>query len=180
MLMRLGRVLHSKKFQLVLLPRVQNQWGKMKRKQIWRKWRSKGVSEHLLTILSDWLGLKQQHASESHSLWFRSLSQGWEVAFLASTKVVLMLLIQGPHLKNHWLRPMVWDIWRECSDQWSGSLSAENPFVYNLSCPDGCSFPPASVVTSSQPSCNKPLPPHHLGGNAHQVFPLTPGHREDA
>ena len=91
-----------------------------------------------------------------------------------------MLLIQGPHLKNHWPRPMVWDIWHEYSDQWSGSLSAENPFVYDLSCPGGFWSPPASMVTSSQPSCNESLPPHHLDGNAHQVFPLTPGHREDA
>lgn len=93
-----------------------------------------------------------------------------------------MLLVQGPHLKNHWPRPMVWDIWHEYSDEWSGTLSTENlctrPLCYCF--PGGCWSPPASMVTSSQPSCNEPLPPHHLGGNVHQVFLLTPGHREGA
>lgn len=88
-----------------------------------------------------------------------------------------MLLIQGPQ-KNHW------------PDQWFG-ISGVNAqvradtqrhvsrksFCMTSSCPDGCWFPQHPVVTSSQPSCNEPLPPHHLGGNAHQVFPFTPGHR---
>lgn len=160
---------------------MQNQWGRMKRKQIWREWRSKGVSEHLLTILSDWLGLKYQCASESQFLiqkpgsrlrsCISSKHQGGAGATHPGTT------LEEPLAQTNGLGYLAWILRWVVWEPVSRKSFCARPLCY---CPGGCWSPPASMVTSSQPSCNEPLPPYHLGGNVHQVFLLTPGHREDA
>ena len=176
---------------------MQTKWGEMKRKQIRRRWRSKGLSEHLLNIPNDWLGQWFSNISMCWNLTegllkkrllcpvprvsiSEGLGRAWEAAFLTNSQVVLMLLIQRPHFKNHWPRPLVWDIWHECSDLWSGSFLAENPFVHDLSvvvlvvvCPrqHPWSHP---LATSPQPSFNEALLPLGLGGNVNHGISTHP------